>query len=71
MCTYNTKSLLPEGRLVQLEEEIKNVNWDLIKLSEVRRKGEDLNSTTKKIMFHYKRETDNSSNGVGTLINEN
>ena len=41
VATYNVRSLLGDDRLIELEEELEGVEWDIIGLSEVRRQGED------------------------------
>lgn len=38
--TWNAQTLRSEDRVVQLEEELKHVHWDIIGLSKLKRKGE-------------------------------
>ena len=39
ICTYNARSLSSDDRMIKLEEEISRIKWNIIGLSEVRRKG--------------------------------
>ena len=39
ICTYNARSLSSDDRMIELEEEISRIKWNIIGLSEVRRKG--------------------------------
>lgn len=41
LATYNGRSLRLDEGLVELEEELKNVRWHVLGLSEVRIQGED------------------------------
>ena len=38
ICTYNARSLSSDDRMIELEEEISRIEWNIIGLSEVRRK---------------------------------
>ncbi|XP_044749740.1 craniofacial development protein 2-like [Coccinella septempunctata] len=40
IATYNAKTLSTDEKLLELEEELKNVKWDIIGISEARRIGE-------------------------------
>ncbi|XP_030850228.1 uncharacterized protein LOC590229 [Strongylocentrotus purpuratus] len=42
IATYNVRSLLQEERLLELEEELQGIKWDIVGLGEVRRRGEEL-----------------------------
>ncbi|XP_045447808.1 uncharacterized protein LOC123656144 [Melitaea cinxia] len=41
LVTYNTRTLRTDAKLVELEEALSRLNWDIIGLSGVRREGED------------------------------
>ena len=68
--TFNTRSLLNDEKLLELEEELKNVNWDIIGLSEVHRKGEELTILNSGHHFYYIGPKDQNSKGVGFLVNK-
>lgn len=38
--TYNTRTPSSDEKLLELEEELKQVHWDTLAMSEIRRKGE-------------------------------
>ena len=40
--TYNTRTLSSDEKLNEFELEIQNIKWDVIALSETKRKGEEL-----------------------------
>lgn len=60
---------MKKERLVELEEALKPINWDVIGLSEVRREGEEIVELPNMI-FHYFGET-KGKYGVGFCINKN
>lgn len=70
IATYNTRTLLSEERLTELECELENIKWDIVGLSEVRRRGEQL-VTLKSGHSLYCVGDDNSSvGGTGFLIHK-
>lgn len=66
--TYNCRSLKQEWRMVQLQEELKNVIWRVIGLAEVRREGEGLVTLENGDNFYYNGE-EGIIGGTGFLIN--
>ena len=42
IATYNTRTLQHEERIESLEEQLKEIKWDVIGISEMRKKGECL-----------------------------
>lgn len=42
ICSMNVRTLKSEDRLIELEEALKHINWDILGLSEVRRLGEEV-----------------------------
>ena len=40
VCTYNARSLSTDDRIIELEEELEKIKFDIVGLSEVRQKGE-------------------------------
>ena len=67
--TYNVGSLLSDDRLLELDTEIENIQWDNIGISEVRRKATDLAILRNGHLFHHVRN-DNSQVGVGFLVHK-
>lgn len=39
LTTYNARTLRTDDRIVVLKEEVGQLHWDIVRLSEVRRKG--------------------------------
>ncbi|XP_072028100.1 uncharacterized protein [Amphiura filiformis] len=70
IATYNVRSLLQEERLVELEEELEGVKWDIIGLGEVRRRGEDFTELKSGHHFYHIGTKDKSEAGVGFLIHK-
>ena len=69
--TYNVRTLSTDMHLTDLESEIRNVKWDIIGISEVRRPGEELiELRSKHLLYSYGKEKVKQS-GVGFLINKN
>jgi len=69
IATYNVRSLSTEEKLLELQEILEKVNWDVIGMSEVRRRGEEWISLRSGHILYHIGETDNSMGGVGFLIN--
>ena len=68
--TYNCRSLKSEDRLQELLEEAEKIKWDVIGLSEVRRKSEELMTLKEGHIFYYRGTKDGRLGGVGFLINK-
>ena len=68
--TYNVRTLAEDHKLDSLVEELKNISWDIVGLSEVRRVEEKLVQLqdSHHLFFYRGREKERSS-GVGFLIN--
>ncbi|XP_072048648.1 craniofacial development protein 2-like [Amphiura filiformis] len=60
----------PMERLVELEEELEGVKWDIIGLGEVRRRGEDFTELKSGHHFYHIGTKDKSEAGVGFLIHK-
>lgn len=68
--TYNTRTLLSEENMTELESEIQKIKWDVIGLSEVRRRGEGLIKLQSGHSFYYAGEEEKSEGGIGFVINK-
>lgn len=64
--TYNIRMLMKDERLIELENALKDINWDIKGLSEVRRQGEHTEERDDAIFFHF-GET-NGQHGVGFMV---
>nr|XP_049696607.1 uncharacterized protein LOC126054557 [Helicoverpa armigera] len=64
--TYNVRTLLKDERLVELENSLKEIRWDIVGLSELRREGEVTEERDDNIFFHI--GTGSGLHGVGFLV---
>ena len=70
IATYNVRSLSSEERLLELEEELKEIKWDVIGLAETRRRGESIKKLESGNILFTKGKNDKCQSGVGFLINK-
>ncbi|KAG7307782.1 hypothetical protein JYU34_006375 [Plutella xylostella] len=70
MATYNPRTLSTDDRMDELCEELDHINWEVLGLSEVRRKGEDLVRLQNGHLFYYRGHDDTKYGGVGFLIHK-
>ena len=69
--TYNVRSLAEDHKLDSLIIELENVNWDIVGISEVHRKGEKLVQLQESNhLFYHKGKENGKFGGVGFLINQ-
>lgn len=69
IATYNARTLSTDDKLIELEEELKNIKWDVIGLSEVRRIGENqLTLNSGNVLFYVGEEK--AIRGVGFLVHK-
>lgn len=66
IATLNTRTLRTNESLLELEEALKELNWDILGISEMRRAGESIEEHTEYIMFN-KGET-GGQRGVGFMV---
>ena len=67
--TFNARTLRTEDRVLQLEEELRYTNWNIIGLSKIKRTGEDLINLRSGNVFYFVNKS-NTSEGVGFLVNK-
>ena len=68
--TYNVRTLSEDHKLESLVEELENISWDIVGLSEVRREQEKLVELQgSHHLFYYRGKENGKSSGVGFLIN--
>ncbi|XP_072380650.1 uncharacterized protein [Diabrotica undecimpunctata] len=70
VATYNCRSLANQARLIELENEAVNIKWDVIGISEVRRKDEELIELESGNILYHKGTENGRTSGVGFLINK-
>lgn len=70
VCTYNVQTLINNERLLQLEEELSSIKWDIMGLAEGRRRGEALMQIKSGHYLYHIGKEDESVGGVGFLINK-
>lgn len=68
LATYNNRTLRTNEKLVELENELKHIKWDILGLSEVRREGEEQIVLSSGHLLHYRG--DSSNGGVGFMVNK-
>ncbi|XP_048006861.1 uncharacterized protein LOC125242187 [Leguminivora glycinivorella] len=66
--TYNVRTLMQEERLIELEHALKDIKWDVIGLSEVRREGEQTVERIDNVFYHF--GTAGGLYGVGFLVHK-
>ncbi|GBP44640.1 ATP-dependent DNA helicase Q5 [Eumeta japonica] len=66
ICTYNVRSLSTRERLLELENSIENIEWDIIGLAEVRRMGQAIEEHENYILCYIGETV--GLHGVGFLI---
>ena len=70
ICTYNARSLSSDDSVTEFEDEIARIKFDIIGISETRRKGEGcLTLNTSGHTFYYK-DGDTGHRGVGFIVNK-
>ncbi|GFR72991.1 endonuclease-reverse transcriptase [Elysia marginata] len=62
ICTYNTRSLSHEDDLERLQEQLINFKWDIVGLSETKRKGEGLLELRNGRWIYEAGKTENAPN---------
>ncbi|XP_045496012.1 uncharacterized protein LOC123694588 [Colias croceus] len=68
LVTYNARTLRTDEKIVELEEELSKLRWDVIGLSEVRRQGEDTITLTSGNLFFYREGDQQSQGGIGFIV---
>lgn len=71
IATYNARSLSTAERQEELEKELEKIKWDIVGLSEVRNRGEELTELPSGHMMYARANHQQNIGGVGFLINKN
>ena len=71
ICTYNARSLFSDDRVTLFEDEIANIKFDIIGISETRRKGEGCLTHNKSGHTFYYKGGDTCHRGVGFIVSKN
>ena len=70
--SYNVRTHSEELKLEELIEDLENIKWDVVGLSEVRRKEENIiKLQDSHHLFYYGGKGNGKTSGVGFLINRN
>lgn len=70
IATYNTRTLSSDEKILELEEELKKVHWDILGISEIRKKGEQQFLLKSGNMYYHRCNENSSVGGVGLLIHK-
>ena len=70
LATYNVRTLTSEANLAVLLEELRDVKWDIVGLSEVRRLDEAVIKLADGHILYHKGKEERKECGVGFLINK-
>ena len=68
MATYNNGTLMADEKLVELKNELKHIKWDILGLSEIRRKSQEQIIHLSGHLLHYRG--DSSDGGIGFIVNK-
>ncbi|XP_072378445.1 uncharacterized protein [Diabrotica undecimpunctata] len=68
IATYNVRTLATEDKLNELQEELNCIKWDVLGLSEIRRKVENQLVLKSGHLLHFIGENDKAVGGVGFLV---
>lgn len=70
IATYNIRTMRTDDHLVELEQELQAIKWDIVGLCETRRKGE-MKTTLRSghTLYQNNSETDYSQGGVAFMVN--
>ena len=71
LATYNVRTLGSEAKIIDLEDQLKSFNWDVIGLSEVRRKDEGQITLKSGNCLFWHGSSSGRVGGVGFIINKN
>ncbi|XP_072389526.1 uncharacterized protein [Diabrotica undecimpunctata] len=70
IATYNVRTLATEDKLIELQEELNCIKWDVLGLSEIRRKGKNQLVLKSGYLLHSIGENDKAVGGVGFLVHK-
>ena len=70
IATYNTRTLQHEERIESLEDQLKEIKWDIIGISEMRKKGECLAKRRNGHLIYNMGNNNEAKNGVRFIINK-
>jgi len=73
IATYNIRSMNKDDKVYELEEELKQIKWDVLGISEVRRRGEQCIQLKSGNTFYYRgalQDEEDNIGGVGFMLNK-
>lgn len=68
VATYNARSTASEGRMEELTYELNKIKWDVLGISETRKRGEGSIKLASGHTLFYKGKEDSSHGGVGIIV---
>lgn len=68
IASYNTSTLSKEQTILELEEELQQIHWNVVRLREIRRRGEEQIVLKSGNTFYF-RENEERSDGGSSLHN--
>ncbi|XP_072377789.1 uncharacterized protein [Diabrotica undecimpunctata] len=68
LATFNIQSMAKDEKVYELEEELSKIEWDIVGLSEVKRRGEQCMHLNSGNRLYYSRKIDETNGGVGFLV---
>ncbi|XP_030765000.1 uncharacterized protein LOC115889187 [Sitophilus oryzae] len=70
IATFNVQTLPKDEKLLELEEKLQHIKWDVVGLSEVRRKTEKQIELKSGNLLYHQGNNEYALGGVGFLINK-
>jgi exonuclease III len=70
LATFNTRTLRTDQKILELEEELGRLRWDIVGLSEVRREGEDSIILKSGNLLYFREGDQVSQGGVGFIVHK-
>lgn len=68
LATHNIRTLRTDEKIVELEEELSKMRWDILGLSEIRREGQDTIILDSGNLLFFREGDRKSQGGVGFLV---
>lgn len=68
IATYNIRSMAKDEKIYELEEELKRINWNIVGLSEVKRRGEQCIDLFSGNRLYYRGDENEAYGGIGFLV---
>lgn len=70
IATYNVRTLLSDDNVLELKKELEEIRWNIVELSEVRKRDEKQIVLKSSQLFHHKSQDTASENDVRFIIHK-